>query len=487
MNLRQSLSNYILPFLLAIWLVSFFSYLGWKPGFAYNAQRYFEIFLIGCLLCAGVTVQVSFHFGRFWAIASSVLLIMMLIVIWSAENNWPAVREGMQYLALFGAMLVVAKARQISGKESFDRAALMGVVVFCFGCSLIVFEGLLLSLSIGGVDQRIVFGAFINIRIFAELQFLTLFLLPAAHYQFTSSGWRLFTALTAVFWWGLLLYTGTRSALVALPFALIILAITARGQALGWFKVLGFQILGGACFYFLLRGIVANVLDESFWGGGVGGGMSFARSSTSGRLGMWYDSWSHFLESPWFGQGPGAFACFTDGLAAGPHNLFFQLLAEWGVLVTFTSFLLALLIFWGMVLRLRDRETSDSLQLSLFVTLVTAVAASMMQGMINSPLQQMLIVLVFGWAWHVFSQTRFVSQSNSSISNAQVLRFIGVVVFLSIVLWGTKKDLELQTELLVSPDGVVNLSYGPRFWADGHDHCPDWHERYSTRNQAESY
>jgi len=485
MNLRQSLSNYILPFLLAIWLVSFFSYLGWKPGFAYNAQRYFEIFLIGCLLCAGVTVQVSFYFGRFWAIAASVLLTTMLIVIWSAENKWPAVREGMQYLALFGATLVVAKSRQITGKESFDRAALMGVVVFCFGCSLIVFEGLLLSLSIGGVDQRIVFGAFINIRIFAELQFLTLFLLPAAHYQFTSSGWRLFTALTAVFWWGLLLYTGTRSALVALPFALIILAITARGQALGWFKVLGFQFLGGAFFYFALRGIVAFVLDESFWGGS--GGMSFARSSTSGRLDMWSDSWNQFLESPWFGQGPGAFACFTDGLAAGPHNLFFQLLAEWGGLVTFTSFVLAVVIFCGMVLQLKARETPDSLQLSLFVTLVTAVAASMMQGMINSPLQQMLIVLVFGWAWHVFSYTRFVSRSNNSISNAQVLHFIGVVGFLSIVLWGTKKDLELQTELLVSPDGVVNLSYGPRFWADGHDHCPDWHERYSARNQAESY
>ncbi len=480
MNLRKSLSKYLLPFLLAIWLVSFFGFLGWKPGFAYNAQRYFEIFLIGCLLCAGVTVQVSFYFRRFWGVASSVLLIMMLIVIWSAENKWPAVREGMQYLALFGAMLVVAKARQITGADSFDRAALMGVVVFCFGCSLIVLEGLLLSLSIGSVDQGIVFGAFINIRIFAELQFLTLFLLPAAHFQLSSPGWRLFTVITAVCWWGLLLYTGTRSALIALPFALIVLAISARGQALGWFKIFGFQFLGGAFFYFALRGIVAIVLEKPFWGGGDG--MSFARGSTSGRLDMWHDSWNQFLESPWFGQGPGAFACFTDGLAAGPHNLFFQLLAEWGGLVTFTSFLLAVVIFWGMVSQLKGREAPDWLQLSLFVTLVTAVAASMMQGMINSPLQQMLIVLVFGWAWHRFGSTRFVSRSNSSISNAQVIHFIGVVGFLSIVLWGTKKDLELQTELLVSPDGVVNLSYGPRFWADGHDHCPDWHERYSTRN-----
>ena len=226
--------------------------------------------------------------------------------------------------------------------------------------------------------------------------------------------------------------------------------------------------------------MVSAVLGTPFWGGC--GGMSFARASTSGRLDLWYDSWRHFLESPWLGQGPGAFACFTDQLVAGPHNLFFQLLAEWGGLLTALSFGLALVIFCALVKNIRRFEAPGPLHFSLFATLVTAVVASMMQGMINSPLQQMLIVLVFGWTLHLFSRSKFVSESENSVRPSQILHLVAVIVFLSILLWGVKKDLQLQRELLVSPDGTVNLSYGPRFWADGHDHCPDWHERYKKRN-----
>lgn len=474
--MRRSLYNYLLPCLIVIWLVSFFSYLGWKPGFAYNAQRYFEILLVGCLLCFGATVPARFSFGRFWAYSVSLLLVFMCLVVGLAENTWLAIREGMQYLALFAAILAVGKARHVSGGDSFDRAASMGIVVFCFGCSLIVLEGLILSLSIGNVDQGIIFGAFVNIRIFAELQFLTLFLLPAAHQILSSRGWHIFIAITAILWWGLLLYTGTRSALIALPFALSILAFVARAKAVFWFRLVGLHFLGGIVVYLTIRGIVSAVLQQPFWG--ASGGMSFARASTSGRFDLWYDSWIHFLESPWFGQGPGAFACFTDELVAGPHNLFFQLLAEWGLFVTLISFALAFLVFWGMVVRLRLLASPSAVHLSLFATLVTAVAGSMMQGMINSPLQQMLIVLVFGWAWHVFSSAKFYLREGLPFERSQVIYTACLIAFLMTVLWGAKQDLDLQRELLISPDGTVNLSYGPRFWADGHDRCRDWHQRY---------
>jgi hypothetical protein len=37
MNLKLRLSQFLLPVLLCFWVASFFGYLGWKPGFAYNA------------------------------------------------------------------------------------------------------------------------------------------------------------------------------------------------------------------------------------------------------------------------------------------------------------------------------------------------------------------------------------------------------------------------------------------------------------------
>lgn len=478
MNLKLRFSQFLLPLLLCIWVVSYFGYLGWKPGFAYNAQRYFEILLLGCLLCAGVVLSVRFQWGRLWAVLSLALLVSMLLVIWRADNSWLAVREGLQYSVLLMAILVVAKARQHAGAISFDRAAYMGLVLFCFGCSLIVLEGLLLSLSINMVDSRVVFGAFVNVRDFAELQFLTLFLLPAAWQQKKPAGWRFFIGLTAVLGWALLLLTGTRSALVALPFALLILGMVGGRKTLGWFKVLAAQFAGGVVVFLFLRGSLAWYLGASLFGGGS---MSFARTSSSGRLDMWADTWHHFLQQPWLGNGPGAYACFTNGLVATPHNLFFQLLAEWGVFMALLCFALALLMFVALVRQLRVGCDSKPLQFSLFATLVVTVAASMMEGMIIGPLQQMLIVLVFGWALHVFAQDRFISMAGNVLYKYQGKYTVVLAAFFAVTLWGVKADLALQDTLLVSPDGVVNLSYGPRFWADGHDHCTDWHERYQNR------
>jgi|GEM_PF-4019374 len=478
MNLKLRFSQFLLPLLLCVWVVSYFGYLGWKPSFAYNAQRYFEILLLGCLLCAGVVLPIRFRWGRLWAVLCSALLVAMLLVIWQADNSWLAVREGLQYSALLMAILVVAKARHHAGVISFDRAAYMGLVLFCFGCSLIVLEGLLLSLSINMVDSRVVFGAFVNVRVFAELQFLTLFLLPAAWLQMKAVGWRRFIGLTAMLGWGLLLLTGTRSALVVLPFALVMLGIAGGRNTVAWFRVLVVQFFCGVVVFLFLQGGIARFLGTPFWGDGS---MSFARTSSSGRLDLWADAWHHFLQHPLLGNGPGTFACFTSELVATPHNLFFQLLSEWGGLITSLCLVLALLIFFSLVRHLRSKSHTDPLYFSLFAALVVTVAASMMEGMIIGPLQQMLIVLVFGWALHAFARAKFTPVSGGALRWFQARYLVVLATFLAITLWGVKADLALQKKLLVSPDGVINLSYGPRFWADGHDHCPDWHERYEKK------
>lgn len=473
MDLRRYFYPIILCICLAMWSVAFFGYLGWKPGFAYNAQRYFEIFLLGNLLLVGATLAVRFHWGRLWGSLSSLLLLFMLIVIWESNNTWLAMREGLQYLVLFAGIVVVAKARRVAGPEAFDRAAYTGMVLFCFGCSLIVLEGLLLSLSINVVDERLVFGAFVNVRIFAELQFLTLLLLPAAWLKAPSGWWRYFVGITSVLWWGLLLLTGTRSALVVLPFSFFVLWLVVGRESIGWFKVLFSQIAGGVMVFLALRGAIAWYLGGSFLGQG---GMSFARSGSSGRLDIWLSAWRLYLEHPWLGNGPGVFACKSDWLVSTPHNLFFQLLSEWGGLMALLSLVLALLIFYTLVKFLRRQEKVDLLELSLFATLTVVVSASMMEGMIIGPLQQMLIVLVFGWSLHVFAGDNFESLCAKAwvVHSLGRLAILGVVLVL--VLWGAKVDLMMQRDLLVSSEGVIKLTYGPRFWADGHDHCPGRYE-----------
>jgi len=481
MNLKLRLSQCLLPLLLCLWVGFYFGYLGWKPGFAYNAQRYFEILLVGCVLCAGVMLPLRFCLERVWTGLCLILLFIMLLVIWQADNHWLAMREGLQYLALFAAILVVAKTREHVGPADFDRASYIGLVLFCFGCSLIVLEGLLLSISINQVDQRLIFGAFVNVRTFAEVQFLTLLVLPAAWLQMDTAGWRRFITLSAMLWWGLLLLTGTRSALVALPFALLMLGLAGGRGTLSWFKLLARQFAGGVLFFVVLRAGIAWSLGASFWGEG---GMSFARASGSGRLDLWTSAWNQFLQHPWLGNGPGMFSCLTDGLVATPHNLLFQLLSEWGIFMALLCFVLALLIFVALLRHLRASNPGNPLYFSLFATLVAVVVACMMEGMIIGPLQQMLIVLVFGWSLHAFAREKFVPVADKAFYWQKGRHLAVLIPFLATTLWVVKADLELQDNLLRSPEGIVNLSYGPRFWADGHDHCIDWHNRYQNRRSS---
>lgn len=476
MGIKRCLYPGILCVCLALWSGAFFGYLGWKPGFAYNAQRYFEVFLLGNLLLVGATIPIRFRWGRLWGSLSSLLLLIMLVVIWESNNTWLAMREGLQYLALFAGIVVVAKARRLAGPEAFDRAAYTGIVLFCFGCSLIVLEGLLLSLSINVVDERLVFGAFVNVRIFAELQFLTILLLPAAWLKAPSGRWRYFVGITSVLWWGLLFLTGTRSALVVLPFSFFVLWLVVGRETIGWFRVLFSQIAGGVMVFLALRGAIAWYLGGSFWGQG---GMSFARAGSSGRLDIWLSAWRLYLEHPWLGNGPGAFACKSDWLVSTPHNLFFQLLSEWGGLMAVLCLVLALLMFYALVKYLRRQVKVDPLNYSLFSTLVVVVSASMMEGMIIGPLQQMLIVLVFGWSLHIFAGDRFQAVSANELMRHCFSRLAILGVISVCILWGVKADLSMQRDLLVSPEGVIKLTYGPRFWADGHDHCTGWHESNS--------
>ena len=279
-------------------------------------------------------------------------------------------------------------------------------------------------------------------------------------------------------WWALLLLTGTRSALVVFPFVFLMLALTGGRSTKNWFKVLAVQFFGGVFVFLCLRVGIALFLGTSLWGHGS---MSFARATSSGRLEIWLDAWHHFLIQPLFGNGPGAFACFTNELVASPHNLFILLLSEWGIIFTVLCLAIALLLFARLVKHLRSERGQNPLHFSLFATLVTTFSAAMMEGMITAPLQQMLIVLVFGWALHVFAPEHFIPVHGKHFVWYQI-RYLGLILaFFAVTLWGVKSDLALQRQLLVSPDGVINLTYGPRFWADGHDHCSEWHERYQNR------
>lgn len=460
--------------LILLWVLAFGLVLGWKPPFAYNAQRYFEICLSGLLACAGFGLAWQLRLPPFLKKTLALLIVVSLISVLLATGVWLAVREMLQYTGLVLLAVLVAKTRAQAGGQNFDHAAYLGITLLGMGCALILLEGLAVSLSGGLLSHRIVFAAFVNVRYLAELMFVMLPLLVGAALLSPTRARRSIAMAVAMLCWGWLLLSGTRSALIIIPFALFVLVVVVGRQAAGWLRVFGLQLAGGAAVFLLLRWVASWFVNAGVVGDDK---LSFVRMGTSGRLRHWQTAWEHFLDQPWWGQGPGSFACFTSSIESTPHNLLLQILSEWGLVITLLLFILIGYLFWQLVhgLRLAVRKggaLSSYTGMSLFMALTSVAVAAQMEGMIVSPLQQMLIVLVSGWAMHWFAASCFTPVSGPVGTRWREWRYLLVLLlFLAPLLFMTKADLVWQRMLLIDGDGVVNLTNGPRYWLDGHDHC----------------
>ncbi len=479
----MQVGKWIAPVLVVLWGGVFFAVLGWKPTFAYNAQRYFEWLLLGVLLILGLAQPVKWtpskkQIGLITGLAAAASGVALL-----SHYDWLAWRYLLSYTLLIMAALSVAKVRQAAGKVTFDRAALLGVFILCLGCSLIVLQGLLLSLSIGQVNLRIVYDAFVNVRFLSHLQFATLFFFPAAALLAATKKWRWAWALLGVIWWMWLWFSGTRAALIVVPWAILVVAICVGKKGFPWLRHLVMQLVGGVVLFGGLRWLLSDGASSP----ALSKAMTMARSGASGRFTLWQEGWTYFLQHPWLGSGPGVFACLTPRPEAKPHNIALLLLSEWGVVVTLFVAAIALWAFVTMVKRLR--QSPNPIALSLFASVVALVTAMQGQGTLVSPLGQMAGILVFGWAWSEFAPQQFKQETivngpsgatGFTLKTAKWRWFTGLLLALALGGWlvMAKADLALQKDLLVSDNGIIRLSYGPRYWADGHDHCPLWHQSH---------
>lgn len=466
--------------LVLVWVASFFALLGWWPGASYNAQRYFEWLLLGCLLMAGACLPVRVCFQRHLVLLLGGLGAFVALVTLLAANGWLAVRYAHEYVAMFLTAMAIAKARVYAGAAVFDRAAMLGVVLLCLGGSIIVFEGFLLSLWINDMRPENIFGAFVNVRMLAELQFATLFLLPAAWSLAKTHRMRCLVTVTAALWWGWLLFSGARATLVVVPWVLLVVFLCAGRRSFPWTQRLLMQLFTGLFLFAVLR-MVLWIRQAP-----VDTVMTYARASGSGRFSLWEEAWQSVLQHPWLGNGPGAFSCLTSRVEASPHNILLLLLSEWGLICVLLVAAVALCAFVAMVRHLREAMDVKALHLSLFASVVAIVTSAQLSGTLIAPLGQMAVVLVLGWAWGAFSPQGFVmltALEQRRPAGLRLLRWPVVVLLLLSWLAVARADLVMQKELLVVPEDAVAWKYGPRYWLYGHDYCPDWRERYAKEHR----
>ena len=100
---------------------------------------------------------------------------------------------------------------------------------------------------------------------------------------------------------------------------------------------------------FILLPWVLHLSSEFVWTARVQDGASMAA-----RGYLWQLAWRDWLQAPWLGLGPMHYAHVPNPEAAHPHNIYLQVLAEWGAVVFLATLLGVLAGLSGFIRALRS-------------------------------------------------------------------------------------------------------------------------------------
>ena len=181
---------------------------------------------------------------------------------------------------------------------------------------------------------------------------------------------------------GLVVWTGTRAALVAALVAIAVAGWTGRsgGPVRFWIKAGAAMLVGATLITWLMPASAAG---------------SPARAGSSGRLMLWAETLRVAVHQPMLGHGMGAnwWLVKLEGFAhVQPHNALIEFFMNWGVVPS-----AALIVLLTTACRHAYQAARDTLALLPFLmTVVYLLAASMFDGMLHFSEFLMLLAILLG-------------------------------------------------------------------------------------------
>ena len=361
----------------------------------FDEQRVLSLvaFAASALLCIVLSPGRTIGRGS-WALLTA--LIIGLISSALAARPLVAALDWSVYCLIAGLVL---SARCHSHSSLAKTAALTGAVVpsaYVVGVAANYLSASMLGFPVG--SETLLVG-FSNPRFPAQLQTLTIPLLPLAFILAPSRFWRGALSVVAVLWWMCLIGSGSRTAWIAVAAVTALVSFfgaegrrTVRLQA---FFALGGALLWALFFHLLPSALSLSAVTET------GRFSNFA--SVGSRWTLWRISLDFAIGEPLFGIGPMHFAYENNGEGAHPHNFWLQLAAEWGfvaaVLVGSTAVAFFIRLFGAC------RREPDSLKRTSGLAILAAVGAwsigTLVDGFMVVPTSQTMsaVVLMLGVMW----------------------------------------------------------------------------------------
>lgn len=404
------------------------------------------------------------------------LLSALAILIFASCVNAPFPYIASREVALFGGLVVLALA--LSEPFSDARVRDRFLDILAIGGAMYGMHWLVALLIAGAVNSPFspwdLLVGFDNPRFLNHAQSVALPLAGLVLVREGAPRWIRSAAALSLFTAGMILtlYLARASILGMLVGAIAMMWLVGRNSRryvvsmVGWLGAGALAMgLGWICWYrFLTAPMTDGVLNVHF------------RDYLAAR------GIDLFLSSPWLGIGPMHFAQSSNPIAAHPHNIYVQMLAEFGAPV-------AALLIWFAARGLRRAfvalRSARGQQPELAGALVAATVAMLVDGAFSGnfvmPISQMwCAVLVALLIAEVRRHSRHASRGDVDESqtgapvrliSSSILRWSSVVLLLvasalAVDEAASGDEVRLQTGQ-PKKESTTEQLYNPRFWAHG--------------------
>lgn len=323
------------------------------------------------------------------------------------------------------------------------------------------------------------FFGYSNYRFFNHVQTVALPLLIGIAVYESDITLRRLAFLTSCSYWFWLLIAGGRATVVALIAGSLLVGVLFRRKAGTYLRAQVICSLIGtgmvACVWALVASGAVSVSQELVRSTNV--------ANDGARYLLWRHAWETFLSNPFFGAGPMHLAVFSSAAttaAAHPHNIFLQLLAEYGIAGFISLVACFFLLFINIVKTAQSSQNQPQNTRGMGVAFVAAVFGIFVDGFFSGnfvmPAPGIWIATLMGWAAAWISNTnpeggvflQSVQQQTPLFEKISLVGSIVVVAFMVFVLVGAVIEFaEHEDYLKVALFNFPGAKITPRFWMHG--------------------
>lgn len=439
------------------------------PWTGHDVARLAEVILGAACALSLVLQRQGISSARGMSRAARIALLLVVVAAVSSAALAPRPDWAWRELGLFVDMWAIA--RVMAADETVSPMTLPSVAAVALG----FYGALQLLVANAGLMQGLpipldgFFLGYDNIRFFNHMTTVALPLCVVA----AVGGPRRW--VRGVAWWAIIscvaltLWSGGRAVLLAEWVAGSVILVRL-GRRVAWPVVRVALLAGGAGVLLYLvqfQGLPAWIGVER---GGDWAQRLHETNSMAARWQLWTLAFEGWVHNPWLGMGPMHFAHHPNPDAAHPHNIYVQVVAEWGLWVFVGVVWLAVTAarwLWRLLKPVPPAPV-PLVGIGLFWAAIAVAVDGLFSGNFVMPVSQVWVAAAAGSLvrWGVSAEA-----GGTGVRPGGVSRWLraGPAVVALWLLYGATGDARHLNDVLTRGESlaVVDQRHSPRFWSDG--------------------